>query len=109
MPSKLTGMLASGRPVVCGAARGTELAGVVAHCGLLTPPEDAVAMAEAVRKLSYNSQIRETLGAAARQYALAHLHVDAVLGAAEREFAAVVAARKGRAATADTRASEGDI
>lgn len=108
MPSKLTGMLASGRPVVCGAARGTELAGVVAHCGLLTPPEDAVAMAEAVRKLSYNSQIRETLGAAARQYALAHLHVDAVLSAAEREFAAIVAS-KGKPAPADTRAREGDI
>lgn len=108
MPSKLTGMLASGRPVVCGAARGTELASVVAHCGLLTPPEDAVAMAEAVRKLSYNSQIRETLGAAARQYALAHLHVDAVLSAAEREFAAIVASR-GKPARADARASEGDI
>ena len=37
MPSKLTGMLASGRPVVCGAAPGTELAGVITRCGLLTP------------------------------------------------------------------------
>ncbi|WMD21016.1 glycosyltransferase WbuB [Achromobacter seleniivolatilans] len=117
MPSKLTGMLASGRPVVCGAAQGTELAQVVSHCGLLTPPEDAPAMAEAVRKLSYNAQIRETLGVAARQYALANLHVDAVLGAAEREFAAVVAA-KGKAAAhasaqspakASTRTREGDI
>ena len=89
MPSKLTGMLASGRPVVCGAARGTELAGVVARCGLVTPPEDAPAMAEAVRKLASNGQIRETLGVAARRYAQDHLHVDAVLAAAEREFAAV--------------------
>ncbi|MGE8613235.1 MAG: glycosyltransferase WbuB [Achromobacter veterisilvae] len=93
MPSKLTGMLASGRPVVCGAAPGTELAAVVARCGLVTPPEDGAAMAEAVRKLSYNAQIRETLGAAARQYAQAHLHVDAVLAAAEREFAALVASK----------------
>nr|WP_231690224.1 glycosyltransferase [Achromobacter sp. 2789STDY5608615] len=90
MPSKLTGMLASGRPVVCGAARGTELAGVVAHCGLVTPPEDAAAMAEAVRKLANNAQIRETLGTAARRHALRYLHIDAVLAAAEREFAAVV-------------------
>ncbi|OAE51851.1 colanic acid biosynthesis glycosyltransferase WcaI [Achromobacter mucicolens] len=108
MPSKLTGMLATGRPVVCGAARGTELANVVSRCGLLTPPEDAAAMAEAVRKLSYNAQIRETLGAAARQYAMAHLHVDAVLGAAEREFMAI-AKNKGRATPAGTRASEGDV
>jgi len=93
MPSKLTGMLASGRPVVCGASPGTELAGVVARCGLLTPPEDGAAMAEAVRKLSYNAQIRETLGAAARQYAQAHLHVDSVLAAAEQEFQALIGAK----------------
>jgi len=73
MPSKLTGMLSSGRPVFYGAARGTELSSVVSRCGLLTSPEDAVAMAKAVRKLSYNAQIHETLGAAARQYAMAHL------------------------------------
>ncbi|MCY1523237.1 D-inositol 3-phosphate glycosyltransferase [compost metagenome] len=93
MPSKLTGMLASGRPVVCGAAPGTELASVVEDCGLVTPPEDGAAMAEAVRTLSDNAHIRETLGAAARQYALAHLHVDAVLAAAEREFQAVTASK----------------
>ncbi|CAB3933599.1 glycosyltransferase WbuB [Achromobacter insolitus] len=101
MPSKLTGMLASGRPVVCGAAPGTELAGVVARCGLLTPPEDGAAMAEAVRKLSYNAQIRETLGAAARQYAQAHLHVDSVLAAAEQEFEALISA-KGKPAARPT-------
>jgi len=63
----------------------TELANVAARCGQLTPPEDAVAMAEPVRKLGYNAKIRETLVAAARQYAMAQLHLDAVLGAAERE------------------------
>ncbi len=105
MPSKLTGMLASGRPVVCGAARGTELAGVVARCGLATPPEDAAAMAEAVRKLASHPQIRETLGAAARRYALDHLHIDTVLAAAEREFAAV--AQPDAAATGATPARRG--
>ena len=97
MPSKLTGMLASGRPVVCGAARGTELASVVARCGLVTAPEDAEAMAEAVRKLSYNAAIRETLGAAARLYALNNLDVDAVLAAAEREFGKVVGGKEAAA------------
>ncbi|WZB63937.1 hypothetical protein WJ970_15845 [Achromobacter xylosoxidans] len=81
MPSKLTGMLASYRPVVCGAAPGTELAGVITRCGLLTPPEDAAAMAEAVLSLAQNGAARAALGQAARRHALAHLHVDAVLGA----------------------------
>lgn len=97
MPSKLTGMLASGRPVVCGAAPGTELAAVVARCGLVTPPEDGAAMAAAVRTLADDAPRREALGAAARQYALAHLHIDAVLAEAEREFIAV-AESKGKPA-----------
>ncbi len=97
MPSKLTGMLASGRPVVCGAAPGTELAAVVARCGLVIPPEDGAAMAAAVRTLADDAPRREALGAAARQYALAHLHIDAVLAEAEREFIAV-AESKGKPA-----------
>lgn len=40
MPSKLTGMLASARPVVATAKPGTELATVVQSCGLVVPPED---------------------------------------------------------------------
>lgn len=86
MPSKLTGMLASGKPVVCGAAPNTELASVVAHCGLIVAPEDGAAFAQAITELADNPTQRATLGAAARQYALAHLHIDAVLGQAERDF-----------------------
>ncbi|WP_313462786.1 glycosyltransferase WbuB [Achromobacter sp.] len=108
MPSKLTGMLASGRPVVCGAAAGTELATVVAHCGLLTAPEDADAMAQAIRTLSNDAQTRQALGASARHYALTHLHVDAVLAAAEREFAAVVGVKAQTPASMKSRTRESD-
>ena len=52
-------------------------------------PEDAAAMAEAVLSLAQNGAARAALGQAARRHALAHLHVDAVLGAAERELAAL--------------------
>ena len=45
MPSKLTGMLASGRPVLATAHAGTELASVVQGCGVVVPPEDPAAMA----------------------------------------------------------------
>ena len=51
-------------------------------------PEDAAAMAEAVLSLAQDGAARAALGQAARRHALAHLHVDAVLGAAERELAA---------------------
>ena len=43
-------------------------------------------MAEAVLSLAQNGAARAALGQAARRHALAHLHVDAVLGAAEREL-----------------------
>ena len=48
MPSKLTGMLASARAVVATAKPGTELASVVQSCGLVVPPEDPAALAQAV-------------------------------------------------------------
>ena len=46
-------------------------------------------MAEAVLSLAQDGAARAALGQAARRHALAHLHVDAVLGAAERELAAL--------------------
>ena len=79
MPSKLTGMLASGRPVLATAHPGTELALVVQGCGVVVPPEDPSAMALAMQALAANSILRKQLGEAGRAYALAHLDREAVL------------------------------
>ena len=87
MPSKLTGMLASGRPVVCGAAPGTELAGVITRCGLLTPLKTRRPWPRPCS--AWRKTARPGPRWPARRHALAHLHVDAVLGAAERELAAL--------------------
>ena len=48
MPSKLGGMLASGRPVVASAAAGTQIALMVASCGTVVAPADGPAMGAAV-------------------------------------------------------------
>jgi len=90
MPSKLTGMLASGRPVVATAGAGTEVATVVAQAGLIVPPGDAGAFAEAIRLLAKNSERRVELGAAGRRYAERELAKDAVLGKFEEELQRVV-------------------
>ncbi|MDH6504725.1 glycosyltransferase WbuB [Polynucleobacter sphagniphilus] len=79
MPSKLTGMLASGRPVLACANAGTELANVVQHCGLVVPPEDPEAFYEALSKLIADSQLRQALGLAGAEYALNHLSQDRIL------------------------------
>jgi len=68
MPSKLTGMLASGRPVVATAAAGTELYEVVRQVGVAVPPEDVDALADAVRSLLRDPQRMAGLGRAGRQF-----------------------------------------
>jgi len=90
MPSKLTGMLASARPVVATAYTGTDLATVVETCGLVVPPENPEAMAQAINTLVNNPTLRENLGAAGYQYAHAHLDSEAVLGKLESDFMALL-------------------
>lgn len=48
LPSKLGGMLASGRRIIITADPGTELADFVQHCCALTPPGDGSALARAI-------------------------------------------------------------
>lgn len=50
LPSKLGGMLASGRPIVALAEPGTELANILAGVALLTPAGDAAGLADAVSR-----------------------------------------------------------
>jgi colanic acid biosynthesis glycosyl transferase WcaI len=79
MPSKLTGMLASARPVVATAHVGTELATAVQTCGFVVSPEDTEALAQAVLLLASDAGLRERLGAAGYLYALANLDRNGVL------------------------------
>ena len=79
MPSKLTGMLASGRAVVATAHAGTEVARVVEGCGLVVPPENPRAFAEAIATLADDAALRQGYGLAARRYAEENLEKEAVL------------------------------
>lgn len=91
MPSKLSGMLASGRPVVATCAEGTELARVVRDRGLIVPPGDADALVGAIRELAADKELRTRLGVNARAYAQEHLSRDTVLGAFERALEELLA------------------
>src|SRR6185312_17358347 len=71
MPSKLLGMMASGRPVVAGAHPASALGAVVASCGVVVAPEDGAAMAEAVAMLARDCEQRTALGAAGRRRVIA--------------------------------------
>ncbi|HKF61447.1 MAG TPA: glycosyltransferase WbuB [Dongiaceae bacterium] len=91
MPSKLAFMLASGRPMVAGAAPGTALARAIEGAGLAVPPGDAAAMAAAVRALAEDGARRHALGEKARARAIAEWDREAILAAFEGEIEALAA------------------
>jgi colanic acid biosynthesis glycosyl transferase WcaI len=100
LPSKLIGMLASGRPVVACADPGTEIAQMVQGCGRVVPPGDAEALAAAITELSANFAERERLGAAARCRALEQFEKSRILNAWERALGAPGMTEEVRARTA---------
>jgi colanic acid biosynthesis glycosyl transferase WcaI len=79
LPSKLTNMLASGRPVVATTEPGTGLYAEVDGCGALSPPGDATALAEAIAQLADDPDRRRQLGAAARERAAERWSKDAII------------------------------
>lgn len=83
MPSKLTGMLASGRAVIAMARTGTELHSTVAPRGVVVPPEELDPLVKAIESLAADPARRERLGRAGREFALAALSRDSVLGSFE--------------------------
>lgn len=93
MPSKLTGMLASGRPVIATAASGTQVAIALGPCGIAVPPLDNAALFTAVRTLADRPEMRRALGVAARSHAVEYLGRERVLQRFEAELLAAVAKR----------------
>jgi colanic acid biosynthesis glycosyl transferase WcaI len=87
MPSKLTGMLSSGRPVIATAHADTELGKVVMQCGSVVEPEDAAALADRIRWLATRPEVRREMGLRARDYAEKKLSREAVLAQLERDLA----------------------
>ncbi len=79
LPSKLSGMLASGRPVIATCHEGTELSDVVSKCGVVVEPENVDALAAAMDQLAASAEDRATLGARGRAYAEQYLATDSIL------------------------------
>jgi colanic acid biosynthesis glycosyl transferase WcaI len=79
MPSKLTGMLASGRPVVATALPGTQVGQVVADCGRLIAPADLNELVKAIYELAQDPALRLKLGKQARRYAVEHWDYERVM------------------------------
>ncbi|MGQ0701353.1 MAG: WcaI family glycosyltransferase [Panacagrimonas sp.] len=86
MPSKLTGMLASGRAVIATASPETEIANVLKGCGIVVTPERADVLAEALLALASQPEQRIALGRAARAYAEQELNRHSILAEFDRHL-----------------------
>jgi colanic acid biosynthesis glycosyl transferase WcaI len=89
LPSKLLGILASGRPLVASSPATSELGQIAELAGLRVEPEDGAGFAGALRQLLVDGVRRQRLGQEARQLAEQRYGSEAVLGQLERELEAL--------------------
>ncbi|HTP40151.1 MAG TPA: VPLPA-CTERM-specific exosortase XrtD [Steroidobacteraceae bacterium] len=90
LPSKLTAIMASARPVVATASADSELARVAGHGGLVVPPGDAGAFVHAIRRLLRDAAARQEFGAAARSFAVARWDRQTILGRLGQQMHAAI-------------------
>jgi colanic acid biosynthesis glycosyl transferase WcaI len=72
MPSKLSGMLASGKAIVATAFPATSLGQIIDKVGILAPPGDTDALAEKIKLLANDADKRTELGKKGRAWVLLH-------------------------------------
>ncbi len=89
LPSKLAGMLASGRPLIAMAEPGTGVATEVDGAGLVIAPGDAGALAAAIVALAGDAPLRARLGMVARARAEQKWDRISIIRSLEREFMAL--------------------
>ena len=79
LPSKLLGILASGRPVVASSPSGSELGLLAEMAGIRVEPSDDRGFAKAIRQLVCDKELRERLGARGRSIAESYFGRESVL------------------------------
>ena len=92
MPSKLTNILAAGRPSIATVDPDTAVYDVLQghDCGLTPPPESATELATSIAALAEDAGLRKRLGQNARRYAELYLQKDEILSAFEAELRSLV-------------------
>lgn len=89
LPSKLTNMLASGRPVVATAKHGTGLAAELEGAAILSKPGDTDSFARAIVTLIDNPELHAKLSSAAREKALENWSFENTFPQLERKLLAL--------------------
>jgi colanic acid biosynthesis glycosyl transferase WcaI len=95
MPSKLTNILAAGRPSVATVDPNTAVFEVLSghDCGVTVQPESATELASGIATLAEDARMRERLGRNARRYAESYLKKDNILANFEGRLQQLVKTR----------------
>jgi glycosyltransferase involved in cell wall biosynthesis len=93
MPTKLYDAMAMGCPIVVSDV--SDMAEVAEGCGLVVPPGDVAALADAVRRLADDPTVRRRLGATGRDKCVARYSDDAVRPELLRVIELAVAGERG--------------
>jgi glycosyltransferase involved in cell wall biosynthesis len=96
VPQAVTQALGLGLPVVATAVGGVPELIIHERTGLLVPPEDPHAAAEAMLRVADDAQLAARLGEAGRRHALAEFSLDAMLDNTESLLNALLQAGPGR-------------
>jgi len=94
MPSKLTGILASGKTVIATANPGTEIAQTVQNHGVVVPPDDKAAFSQALLWLANHPEDRKKLGQNGRIFAEEYLSKEKILSQFEKDLYSIIQSKK---------------
>lgn len=91
VPSKLLGVMAAGRPALASLEEDSDAAHLIAEagCGQVIPPEDAPAMADAIRGYAADPERCRREGQAGRRHLVAHFHPETMIDRYEALFTQV--------------------
>jgi colanic acid biosynthesis glycosyl transferase WcaI len=91
MPSKLGGMMASGKPVVACARNNTEVSKLVNKFGIVVQPNNPEEFFDALLLLANDESLRLKFGIAGREYAVKNLDRNNLLNNFETQLRAIIA------------------
>jgi colanic acid biosynthesis glycosyl transferase WcaI len=92
MPSKLFGMLASGKAVIATANPGTELEKVVSQVGLVVAPGDNTVLCQAILNLASSPELRLRLGEKGRDYVCKNCSKQIILSKFQSQLLEIIQA-----------------
>jgi colanic acid biosynthesis glycosyl transferase WcaI len=87
MPSKLGGILAAGKPVIATVEPNSQIALTIDTAGIITPPEDATALADAIHLLVSDPERRRRMSEAALDIARTSFEAERILRGMEARLA----------------------